>query len=291
MTVLMASYPISWGISSIISVTYLIIFLRLKTKKNTDKPKGKKMIYLCLILCIIAVLSILYGITVMLANSGSKFFLCWIAGGLFLIMVSFLYYKGLLQQMPKAAKIIFSVIIALGILYVVITQCMVFSGFKKTTAKNLDYIIVLGSQVKPSGPALVTRYRLDEAYRYAAENPETIIIVSGGQGSNEPASEASVMRDYLIAKGIDESRILMEDKSTNTSENLQFCSTLYPELTDSSVGIVSSNFHIFRALAIARKSGYSDIYGIPAHSVILYLPNNCIRESVGILKDFLMGNL
>ena len=182
-------------------------------------------------------------------------------------------------------------IIALGILYVVITQCLVFSGFKKTTAKNLDYIIVLGSQVKPSGPAVVTRYRLDEAYRYAAENPETIIIVSGGQGSNEPASEASVMRDYLIAKGIDESRILMEDKSTNTSENLQFCSTLYPELTDSSVGIVSSNFHIFRALAIARKSGYSDIYGIPAHSVILYLPNNCIRESVGILKDFLMGNL
>ena len=297
MTVLMASYPISWGISSVIFLIYLIVFLRMKTKLKTETtsgsdrtPAGKKIIP-CIILCVLAILSILYGITIMLANSGSKFFLCWIAGGVFLILVSFLYYRGILKAMHKAFKILFGTVIVLGMIYVIVTQCMVISGFRNNNVRDLDYVIVLGSQVKPTGPAVVTRYRLDRAYDYAVENPDTIIIVSGGQGSNEPASEASVMRDYLIGRGIDEGRILIEDKSTNTSENLQFCAALYPELTGSSIGIISSDFHIFRALAIAKKCGYSEIYGIPARSVRLYLPNNMIRESVGILKDFILGNL
>ena len=290
-TVLMASYPISWGISSVISLIYLIIFLRIKSGKSNGKKKGKKKIMPLIILCILGTVSILYGITIMLANSGSKFFLCWIAGGLFLIMLGFLYYRGIIDSMHKPVKIIFSVIFMIGMIYVIATQCMVISGFRRSEVRDLDYVIVLGSQVKPTGPAVVTRYRLDKAYEYAVSNPDTIIIVSGGQGSNEPASEASVMKDYLVARGIDESRILMEDKSTNTSENLLFSSRLYPELAGSSVGIISSDFHIFRALSIAKKCGYSEVYGIPARSVRLYLPNNMIRESVGILKDFLLGNL
>ena len=290
-TVLMASYPISWGISSVISLIYLIIFLRIKSGKSNGKKKGKKKIMPLIILCILGTVSILYGITIMLANSGSKFFLCWIAGGLFLIMLGFLYYRGIIDSMHKPVKIIFSVIFMIGMIYVIVTQCMVISGFRRSEVRDLDYVIVLGSQVKPTGPAVVTRYRLDKAYEYAVSNPDTVIIVSGGQGSNEPASEASVMKDYLVARGIDESRILMEDKSTNTSENLLFSSRLYPELAGSSVGIISSDFHIFRALSIAKKCGYSEVYGIPARSVRLYLPNNMIRESVGILKDFLLGNL
>lgn len=293
-TVLMASYPISWGISSVISLVYLIVFLRIKSRQKTEKaeaPKPRKKVLPCILLCALATLCILYGITVMLANSGSKFFLCWIAGGAFLIIVSILYYRGIIEAMHKPAKVIFGGIILLGIIYVIVTQCMVISGFRKNDVRDLDYVIVLGSQVKATGPAVVTRYRLDRAYEYAVTNPDTIIIVSGGQGPNEPASEASVMKDYLVARGLDEDRILMEDKSSNTSENLQFCAALYPELTGKSIGIVSSDFHIFRALAIARKCGYSEITGIPARSVRLYLPNNMIRESVGILKDFLLGNL
>ena len=205
--------------------------------------------------------------------------------------LAFLFRSGIIAKLPGAVKIIAACLISLGLIFVIATQCMVISGFRNTSRQNLDYIIVLGSQVKPSGPAVVTRMRLDKAYEYASANPETIIIVSGGQGSNEPASEASVMKDYLVGRGINESRIIMEDQSTNTSENLQFCASMNEELTGSSVGIVSSNFHIFRALAIAKKCGYTDVTGIPDDSVALYLPNNLIRESVGLLKDFLMGNL
>ncbi len=207
------------------------------------------------------------------------------------MILAFLFRSGIIGKLPMAIKVMTGIAISLGVIFVIVTQCMVISGFRNNPEKNLDYIIVLGSQVKPSGPAVVTRMRLDRAYEYAVENPGTVIIVSGGQGSNEPASEASVMKDYLVGRGIEESRIIMEDKSTNTSENLQFCAALNEELNGARVGIVSSNFHIFRALAIAKKSVYTDVYGIPADSVKLYLPNNMIRESVGILKDFLMGNL
>lgn len=64
--------------------------------------------------------------------------------------------------------------------------------------KNLDYIIVLGAQVKESGPSVILRYRLDRALSYLKENDNTLVIVSGGQGANEKATEASVMKEYLV---------------------------------------------------------------------------------------------
>ena len=290
MPVLMTSYPMSWGISSLISLVYLLIVLKLKgTGKNASA--GRKPVILPLLCLVAGILCTLYGITVMLVNSGSKFFCVWYAGGICFLLLSLFIRKNLFAKLPKAVNALLAVCVSLGIIFVLLTQGMVVTGFMDQGKENLDYIIVLGSQVKPSGPAVVTRLRLNRAYEYAVNNPETVIIVSGGQGTNEPATEASVMKEYLISKGIDESRIIAEDKSTNTSENLQFSMALVDGLQDSSVGIVSSEFHIFRALAIAKKCGYTDTYGIPASSVRLYLPNNMLRESIGILKDFLMGNL
>ena len=290
MTVLMTSYPMSWGISSLISLVYLLVVLKLKGTGKDASAKRKPVILP--LLCILAgALCILYGITVMLVNSGSKFFFVWYAGGICFLLLSLFIRKNIFEKLPKAVNALLAACVSLGIVFVLLTQGMVVSGFMDSEKENLDYIIVLGSQVKPSGPAVVTRLRLDRAYEYAVNNPDTVIIVSGGQGSNEPATEASVMKEYLVSKGIDESRIIAEDKSTNTSENLQFSMALTDGLQDSSVGIVSSEFHMFRALAIAKKCGYTDTYGIPARSVRLYLPNNMLRESIGILKDLLMGNL
>lgn len=290
MPVLMTSYPMSWGISSLISLVYLLIVLKLKGT-GKDASAGRKPVILPLLCILAGTACILYGITVMLVNSGSKFFCVWYAGGICFLLLSLFIRKNIFAKLPKAVNALLAACVSIGIIFVLLTQGMVVNGFMDHGKENLDYIIVLGSQVKPSGPAVVTRLRLNRAYEYAVNNPDTVIIVSGGQGSNEPATEASVMKEYLVDKGIDESRIIEEDKSTNTSENLQFSMALVDGLQDSSVGIVSSEFHMFRALAIAKKCGYTDTYGIPARSVRLYLPNNMLRESIGILKDFLMGNL
>ena len=136
---------------------------------------------------------------------------------------------------------------------------------------------------------MVLKYRLDQAYDYLKDNEATICIVSGGQGSNEPCTEAEAMERYLEDRGITSSRIIREDRSRNTLENLRFSKELIKE--GASVGIVTNNFHMFRGVAIAKKQGYTDVCGIPASSNPIYLPNNMLREFFGVIKDKLRGNI
>ena len=98
------------------------------------------------------------------------------------------------------------------------------------------------------------------------------------------------MAEYLLDKGIEENRILIEDKSTNTVENIKNSKGLLEEPYNG-VGIVTNNFHMFRAVQIAKKQGLEGVCGIAADSNVLYLPNNILRECMGILKDWLMKNI
>ena len=97
------------------------------------------------------------------------------------------------------------------------------------------------------------------------------------------------MRQYLLTAGIEDERILVEDKSTNTVENLTFSGGLLDK-ENSRVVIVTNNFHVFRALKIAEKQGYH-AEGLAASSVTWMVPNNMLREFFGVLKDFVVGNM
>ena len=173
---------------------------------------------------------------------------------------------------------------AVGFLFFVLVEGVILKGFFYSGKPGLDYIIVLGAQVREYGPSVVLKYRLDRAYEYLKDNPETVCIVSGGQGYNEPCPEADVMKEYLVDRGIEASRILKEDQSHNTAENLQFSKDLVAG-SDASVGIVTNNFQAFRGVTIAKKRGFEDASGIPAGSHPLYLPNNMLREFFGVIKD------
>ena len=131
---------------------------------------------------------------------------------------------------------------------------MILTQYHAEAEAGADYCIVLGAQMKSSGPSEVLRRRLDKAVEYLLANPGTMVIVSGGKGSNEPVSEAVGMYDYLIKAGIAPERILTEDQSGNTFENLLFSGELLDKENDSVV-LVTKNFHMFRALGIARKQG------------------------------------
>ncbi len=171
--------------------------------------------------------------------------------------------------------------------------CMVCGGGRDDRAAgkdNLDYIIVLGAQMKAHGPSRVLKMRLDKACDYLAENPDTIVIVSGAQGNDEHVSEAQGMYDYLVEQGISPEHIIKEDQSRNTNQNINYSSAFLDKEKDS-VGIVTNNFHIFRATHIAKKSGYADVCGIAAPSEFLMQANNMLREFMGVMKDFLVGNI
>lgn len=134
---------------------------------------------------------------------------------------------------------------------------------------NLDYLIVLGAQVKEKGPSAALKFRLDTAYDYLVENENTLCIVSGGQGANEPHSEAQGMYDYLVEKGIAKERIIMEDKSTDTSENIAF-SSVFLDMEKDRVGIVTNNFHVFRGVHLAKHQGIRNVCGIAASVQYLF---------------------
>lgn len=98
------------------------------------------------------------------------------------------------------------------------------------------------------------------------------------------------MCEYLTAKGIGPDRIFMEDQSKNTFQNLSFSAEFLDRENDS-VGVVSNNFHIFRAEKIAKKAGYANVFGIAARGDAFLQCNNMVREFFGVLKDFFVGNM
>lgn len=239
---------------------------------------------------IIGVIFILYGIALRLVGVGTRFYLIWpVIGGVCLGIAAALHFD-IWSKLPILVKRLTILLVALSIGVGVLVEGIIFSAFNTKGKDNLDYIIVLGAQVYEHGPSRVLKYRLDRAVEYLDENPDTKCIVSGGKGYNEPFAEAYGMKKYLVENGVDENRIVLEDKSENTVQNIQYSIKLI-DADNMSVGILTNNFHMFRGLNIAKKQGIKNVCGVPAKSSITYLPNNMLREGFGVIKDFIKGNL
>ncbi|MDM5188513.1 YdcF family protein [Bacillus sp. DX4.1] len=114
------------------------------------------------------------------------------------------------------------------------------------------YVLILGAKLFGDKPSLSLKNRLDVALMYLNSHPETKVIVSGGQGEDEDIPEAHSMRKYLMNHDIKESRILIEDRSTSTYENIRFSMDLY-NVTHAVV--VSNTYHLYRTKIIAKRLG------------------------------------
>lgn len=245
------------------------------------------MVWLC---ALAALLCFLYCFIVFSIRSGSRFYLIWGLGGLFFLGLAWMIKIDLWSQLPQAVRRAAGVVLLIGILTFVVVESCIFTHYRDQGRPDLDYIIVLGAQMKPGGPSAVLKFRLDAAYDYLTANEDTLCVVSGGQGANEPCTEAEGMYLYLVDRGIAPERIIMEDKSTDTSENIAFSAALIGG-TDKDVGIVTNNFHVFRGVMLARHAGFEDACGISARSNVYFQPNNLVREFFGVMKDLVCGNL
>ena len=187
-------------------------------------------------------------------------------------------YRG--KQPRRWLKILLALVLA-GILCFAGLFGAVMYGAYDHVSGDPQVMIILGCRVMPGGePSILLQDRLDTAL-----DPDITVVVSGGQGSNEPTSEAACMADYLEEHGVDADQILLEDESSNTKENLIYSRELLEEqgvdVGEEGVLVVSNGFHLTRSRMLAERFGrphqprpipHPDVYSGAFGSGEVFLP-------------------
>ncbi len=154
------------------------------------------------------------------------------------------------------------------------------------TPADYDGIIVLGAQVLPSGqPSVQLRWRLDKAVEYYEKNP-CPVVACGGQAGKEPAPEGEVMRALLLEDGLPEADVYADPDSMNTRENIQNAWRILQSLGCSRPLLVTSDYHLPRALALARDTGLTAVQGVgsPCRNEWNFWLKNHMREALSWVK-------
>lgn len=158
----------------------------------------------------------------------------------------------------------------------------------KTTADREKVVIVLGCRVKGDKPSLALIKRTDAAYKFLLNNPESVAILSGGQGRDENLSEALCMQKLLHERGILRDRLILEDKSTTTDENIRFSLEIMAQLgMKKEAAIATSEYHQKRAAAICRKYDLKSS-AVSSKTKLTLLPTFLFREMFGVIKEKLI---
>lgn len=198
-------------------------------------------------------------------------------------------------KFPVFAKIttrIFTVCLIIGLLVVGITEAIIIHASFGDPKEQVEYMVVLGAKVNANGPSVSLWDRICGAYEYMEEHPDVIAIVSGGQGTDEPITEAECMYRELVELGIDPKRIWREEEATSTWENINFALDLIEEKTGirpEKLGVLSSEYHLFRASLFAKACDV-EFVGIPARtSRASQKINHFLREVAGVWHYLLLG--
>lgn len=185
-------------------------------------------------------------------------------------------------RLSKTWRIVLAALLVLGAAVFAVFEAPVISNAKTDAAPQSDYLIVLGAGVNGSAPSLSMVNRLEAALDYLETYPDAVAIVSGGQGAGEDVTEASAMHDWLVAHGMPESRIVQEDQSTSTRENLENSFAIIRSRGGDpadGVAVVSSEYHLYRAKQMARALGAKPL-GVAAETTLPTMRvNYFIREA------------
>ena len=177
------------------------------------------------------------------------------------------------------------------LLFLLVEGLLLSHGERDNSALPADAVIVLGAGVNGETPSLILRSRIDAAAGYLKAHPDIPAVLSGGQGDGENITEAECMRRELTALGIDESRLLLENRSTSTVENFAFSKEVLRQAgidpETAVVAVVTNDFHCFRAHLIAQRQGLT-VLDIPAEVPWLLLnANYYVREFFALGKTLI----
>lgn len=263
-----------------------------------------------------AILCLLYyGIIAVYSGISTSFALFWpiLSIALVLFSAGLHYYNRHQDAVPVWLSVGTMTAVSAAAAVFIVVGLLIALGALTSTNKAVDYVVVLGAKVNGTQPSNSLKKRLDKAVKYAENNPNTMLVLSGGKGEGESISEAQAMYEYLEFNGVAREQLLMEGKSANTTENIIFSKAVIEKqekwktmmakqnLQDNyrersagdeiKIGILTNNFHVFRAKEIAKKQGMKNVYGISAPSDKVLSLHFWIRECFAVMKDKFMGNM
>ena len=229
---------------------------------------------------VLAALSLMYyAVCIAYAWIGVSWLWIWPLFSLFCIVRAVMIRRGI--SVPGWLKTAYLTIMAVFILLFCIVETGVITAMNVQPESDLDYIITLGAAIRNGEPTSPLLLRINRTIEYMQENPDTILIASGGKGPAEDRSEAACIAEYVTDAGISPDRIILEDRSSDTEENICNSFKFIPE--GSRVGIVTSSFHIKRALRIVELNGYQ-AKGVPAVTLLPLGIHYTVREFFGIVQ-------
>ncbi len=177
-----------------------------------------------------------------------------------------------------------AVLFAAGIIIAAALSIGMARAMNNAPEKEPKLVIVLGCQVRGERPSRMLARRLDTAYEVMERYPGAKVVVSGGKGIDEAISEAECMKRYLVGKGADVSRIIMEDTSTTTFENISNSFAITdPMGLGRDITIVTDGFHQYRAALIAKSVGAGEVTAVSANTEVRFIPTYWVREWLALV--------
>lgn len=180
--------------------------------------------------------------------------------------------------------------LATFLLSFVVIETLIIINNHSEQSYNTEYLIILGAGIRGERVTLTLQERLSKGIEYLNENPKTKVIVSGGKGFEETLSEAEAMKRYLVERGINPSRIILEDKSTSTAENFKNTKELLKEMgykDKIKIMVITSDFHMMRSKMLARRFGFEP-YGITCSTPAIVRANCYFREYFAVVKSYIL---
>lgn len=186
----------------------------------------------------------------------------------------------------KPLMIVGTSLVSIGII-IFCSFVAVMLSYACNTPQKSSTVVILGCQVTGKTPSLMLYDRMMAALDYINKNPESYIIASGGQGPGESISEAQAIKDFLVSKGVDSKRIIMEDKSTNTKENIAFSANIIKEKgLNENIAVVTDGFHQFRAACFSKQNNLKST-AVSCDTRWYFAASYYSREVLAVLKMLL----
>lgn len=243
------------------------------------------------IIALIGMVFTIYGLVLCVFSNLNLGVILVLAFGIVTFFIGVFYSKLNKFTTVRVFRIFRNVFVLLVCVEIALVSFIAIYGFFDNVNYNEDAVIVLGAGIRGDKVTLPLKMRLDKAIEYHYKNPDALIVVTGGQGLQETVTEAYAMEKYLVQNGVNNNKILKEEKATSTFENMKYSKEILDNYfsKDYSVVVITNNFHIFRGAAVAKKTGFKNVTHLHTGLQWYNLMPCFLRESLAVIKMIILG--